>query len=132
MPTRHSCWGESCPTAPRASSGSPPCPSSAASGIPCRMPLGLVDGVWLSMWASIQTNPRGPRADRALAAPLQVPIAQLDRKSTRLNSSHLGISYAVFCLKKKNDPLWMQKEKLRENVALDYHLNLEIQYLPNS
>src|SRR5436853_7469083 len=27
--------------------------------------------------------------------------ARLDRKSTRLNSSHLGISYAVFCLKKK-------------------------------
>src|SRR5205814_10183467 len=26
---------------------------------------------------------------------------QQDRKSTRLNSSHLGISYAVFCLKKK-------------------------------
>src|ERR1035438_677778 len=26
---------------------------------------------------------------------------QLDRKSTRLNSRHLGISYAVFCLKKK-------------------------------
>src|SRR5258705_1923040 len=28
-------------------------------------------------------------------------VYQLDRKSTRLNSSHLGISYAVFCLKKK-------------------------------
>src|SRR5256885_13249432 len=27
-----------------------------------------------------------------------------DRKSTRLNSSHLVISYAVFCLKKKHDP----------------------------
>src|SRR5205814_6819451 len=27
--------------------------------------------------------------------------SRLDRKSTRLNSSHLGISYAVFCLKKK-------------------------------
>src|SRR2546426_7266957 len=27
---------------------------------------------------------------------------ELDRKSTRLNSSHLVISYAVFCLKKKN------------------------------
>src|SRR5256885_9619057 len=27
-----------------------------------------------------------------------------DRKSTRLNSSHLVISYAVFCLKKKNRP----------------------------
>src|SRR2546426_5008916 len=28
-------------------------------------------------------------------------VADLDRKSTRLNSSHLVISYAVFCLKKK-------------------------------
>src|SRR5262245_65433373 len=28
-------------------------------------------------------------------------LARIDRKSTRLNSSHLGISYAVFCLKKK-------------------------------
>src|SRR3712207_9006694 len=31
--------------------------------------------------------------------------AGLDRKSTRLNSSHANISYAVFCLKKKNDHL---------------------------
>src|SRR5256885_7558384 len=30
--------------------------------------------------------------------------AKLDRKSTRLNSSHLVISYAVFCLKKKKIP----------------------------
>src|SRR2546426_7177773 len=30
-------------------------------------------------------------------------IAEADRKSTRLNSSHLVISYAVFCLKKKKD-----------------------------
>src|SRR2546426_3682909 len=30
------------------------------------------------------------------------PIMHVDRKSTRLNSSHLVISYAVFCLKKKN------------------------------
>src|SRR3989442_7679023 len=29
--------------------------------------------------------------------------AQRDRKSTRLNSSHVRISYAVFCLKKKNN-----------------------------
>src|SRR3712207_7238754 len=28
-----------------------------------------------------------------------------DRKSTRLNSSHANISYAVFCLKKKQEPL---------------------------
>src|SRR5438876_2964060 len=30
-----------------------------------------------------------------------VPVGLLDRKSTRLNSSHPSISYAVFCLKKK-------------------------------
>src|SRR3712207_6900522 len=29
------------------------------------------------------------------------PVAPVDRKSTRLNSSHANISYAVFCLKKK-------------------------------
>src|SRR5262245_62640917 len=33
-----------------------------------------------------------------------------DRKSTRLNSSHLGISYAVFCLKKKiNESIHLQE-----------------------
>src|SRR3712207_8358608 len=37
------------------------------------------------------------------AVPLPVKEA-LDRKSTRLNSSHANISYAVFCLKKKNQP----------------------------
>src|SRR5256885_12809242 len=44
-------------------------------------------------------------AARALWQPLQPHIAacfaEPDRKSTRLNSSHLVISYAVFCLKKK-------------------------------
>src|SRR5438477_5000608 len=29
-------------------------------------------------------------------------VERIDRKSTRLNSSHMSISYAVFCLKKKN------------------------------
>src|SRR5256885_5711077 len=38
---------------------------------------------------------RGAGADGAAAA------VRLDRKSTRLNSSHLVISYAVFCLEKK-------------------------------
>src|SRR5258705_1627735 len=46
-------------------------------------------------------------ADEQSAAPQGEPPAchprhARDRKSTRLNSSHLGISYAVFCLKKKN------------------------------
>src|SRR5258707_1364688 len=34
--------------------------------------------------------------------PLSSTAGKLDRKSTRLNSSHANISYAVFCLKKKN------------------------------
>src|SRR5438132_6214461 len=34
------------------------------------------------------------------------PAARRDRKSTRLNSSHTVISYAVFCLKKKNKKLY--------------------------
>src|SRR5205814_3278801 len=53
----------------------------------------------------------GIRADRykaevpTVTGPLRrrapAHAAEVDRKSTRLNSSHLGISYAVFCLKKK-------------------------------
>src|SRR5882724_12742919 len=43
------------------------------------------------------------KSTRGGAAPPSLAHAGsvLDRKSTRLNSSHLGISYAVFCLKKK-------------------------------
>src|SRR5262245_54063501 len=37
--------------------------------------------------------------------PSSLVRARSDRKSTRLNSSHLGISYAVFCLKKKRHTL---------------------------
>src|SRR2546426_8036991 len=39
--------------------------------------------------------------ERKDPAPAVVVIHEIDRKSTRLNSSHLVISYAVFCLKKK-------------------------------
>src|SRR2546430_6957072 len=42
-------------------------------------------------------------------------VTSADRKSTRLNSSHSQISYAVFCLKKK-------KKKIPEN-GLNYHDN---------
>src|SRR5690606_39506971 len=38
----------------------------------------------------------------AAAGPVQPRETAADRKSTRLNSSHVKISYAVFCLKKKN------------------------------
>src|SRR5258705_9647359 len=46
---------------------------------------------------------RRPPRSRPVPAPAAPPYARRDRKSTRLNSSHLGISYAVFCLKKKKN-----------------------------
>src|SRR3712207_7650560 len=39
-----------------------------------------------------------------LNADVAISGGRLDRKSTRLNSSHANISYAVFCLKKKYNP----------------------------
>src|SRR5437660_7290392 len=50
-----------------------------------------------------------PLALDRIAVDVQQPVDHLnpvarDRKSTRLNSSHVAISYAVFCLKKKKKP----------------------------
>src|SRR3712207_8499628 len=45
----------------------------------------------------LDVEQRDNKTPRAFCAPIEV-----DRKSTRLNSSHANISYAVFCLKKKN------------------------------
>src|SRR3712207_7924721 len=42
--------------------------------------------------------------DISVRVPKRLPQDLLDRKSTRLNSSHANISYAVFCLKKKTLP----------------------------
>src|SRR5690606_42003645 len=45
----------------------------------------------------------GPgRRTRGVGLHRALPVDAQDRKSTRLNSSHVKISYAVFCLKKKN------------------------------
>src|SRR5256885_9577695 len=44
---------------------------------------------------------RSWRAFRAQRGHARLDLGHADRKSTRLNSSHLVISYAVFCLKKK-------------------------------
>src|SRR5262245_64622320 len=43
---------------------------------------------------------------------VRAALTGVDRKSTRLNSSHLGISYAVFCLKKKIKDYTMQERAL--------------------
>src|SRR4051812_49833325 len=49
-----------------------------------------------------KTPPDWPYAVTSVADLPRV-VAGGDRKSTRLNSSHMSISYAVFCLKKKNE-----------------------------
>src|SRR6266571_4939876 len=48
-----------------------------------------------------------------------------DRKSTRLNSSHMSISYAVFCLKKKREITaikMLQKQRVDGIIVIAYHL----------
>src|SRR5438874_7781378 len=46
------------------------------------------------------------------------PFTTIDRKSTRLNSSHVEISYAVFCLKKKKKKIYITSTSI---VTHDYH-----------
>src|SRR5437870_10853403 len=48
---------------------------------------------------------------------VQRKIAFGDRKSTRLNSSHVAISYAVFCLKKKKKNKYKIKRKQTKNTT---------------
>src|SRR5262245_63022132 len=69
----------------------------------------------LRLWAldEIRDRLRAANLDWELP-PLPARPPHQDRKSTRLNSSHLGISYAVFCLKKKKKP----------HVALDKTINI--------
>src|SRR5690349_23233634 len=71
-------------------------------------------------------NPRHPEVRQRHLHP--GPAAALqggDRKSTRLNSSHVEISYAVFCLKKKKkqkNKVRMRNEKVLVN-SIDYVLH---------
>src|SRR5438445_4236800 len=53
----------------------------------------------------------GPRVVRLDVEAHHTRASDADRKSTRLNSSHANISYAVFCLKKKKKK---KKEKIKQ------------------
>src|SRR3712207_9485389 len=63
------------------------------NGLGCACSLGLPRELHLPF------DPAG--AERFLNEAVELAAALQDRKSTRLNSSHANISYAVFCLKKK-------------------------------
>src|SRR5690349_22730126 len=47
--------------------------------------------------------------------------AVADRKSTRLNSSHVEISYAVFCLKKKKNKTTNNREQYTDSQSTTHH-----------
>src|SRR2546430_7846707 len=53
------------------------------------------------------------------------PTVRADRKSTRLNSSHSQISYAVFCLKKKTTNPQPYRQMLDSPVLSDFHYRPE-------
>src|SRR3712207_8029311 len=63
--------------------------------------------IFLDDHINAKSDQLGPRVeDELITAPFKQQLynafSNADRKSTRLNSSHANISYAVFCLKKKN------------------------------
>src|SRR5256885_8476675 len=71
--------------------------------------------------------PRGWPSPAAIAGSTVCGCAAQDRKSTRLNSSHLVISYAVFCLKKKKIAYYCEQLRILahtfhpDSPALDLH-----------
>src|SRR5438477_12292714 len=61
---------------------------------------------YTTLFRSLARAPAGPLEEQIAYALSRVKGAYsllIDRKSTRLNSSHMSISYAVFCLKKKKE-----------------------------
>src|SRR3712207_9020181 len=58
-------------------------------------------------WTDNRLTVDWPRVADGVQA-LRAMVEELDRKSTRLNSSHANISYAVFCLKKKNSKMYIR------------------------
>src|SRR5690606_41335763 len=76
-----------------------PCPARAGDGHGALPPLARRHSADRGLHGEAAHLPR--RGGRKALRPGDLRRADQDRKSTRLNSSHVKISYAVFCLKKK-------------------------------
>src|SRR5437870_11034281 len=74
----------------------------------------VVGGEGVPVGDEEQARVLGLQLDPVLQHAVVVPEMQGDRKSTRLNSSHVAISYAVFCLKKKITTLTFTQELKKE------------------
>src|SRR2546430_13613877 len=66
---------------------------------------------------------RPPCSPDRPASAWSIPTPSRDRKSTRLNSSHSQISYAVFCLKKKRISVTQLRTETYDDLHHTYYLN---------
>src|SRR5690606_14792499 len=97
-----------------------PRPTGGRAGLGLAVRLGLWPGPWLgarrhcpgpaAASVSVRLGRRAGARTRQVRSPWPGRSTASDRKSTRLNSSHVKISYAVFCLKKKT----------RNNATVDF------------
>src|SRR5688572_31246231 len=74
-----------------------------------------------------ETRKRVSSLDSVKSRPSDPSSNQRDRKSTRLNSSHSQISYAVFCLKKKKKKKQNYHIKIYTSTVADRYANYNIQ-----
>src|SRR3712207_8801729 len=75
-----------------------------------------------SFWSSYIRKLSAALLDERYERVAHLPCAPLwqDRKSTRLNSSHANISYAVFCLKKKKKRYHLTTSQIKSNRVMIY------------
>src|SRR5690625_6753672 len=66
---------------------------------------GVRMGIMGSVALSLLMIPTVVRSSEEMLRLVPMDLREADRKSTRLNSSHVAISYAVFCLKKKHEQI---------------------------
>src|SRR5476649_2966396 len=76
----------------------------------------------LSLHDALPISDRGPQCGHGRICLARCDRFQ-DRKSTRLNSSHTVISYAVFCLKKKNKNTHQHATTSQQNLHLTQNKN---------